>query len=121
MAELEAVVARDGGGLVGEAEVVEDGVHEVAGTVAGEDAAGTICPMRAGSKAENKDPCSRVAEAGDRTGPVGLIPIGTALGIADGAAIVAKAGTAFARNDGVVNLLQKGTHYLYVGAGHCIP
>jgi hypothetical protein len=121
MAEFEAVVAGDGGGLVGEAEVVEDGVHEVAGAVAGEDAAGAVGPVGAGSKAEDKDPCSWVAETGDRTSPVGLVLIGTTLGFADSAAVVAEAGTTFARNDGVVNLLQKGRRSLYVGAGHCIP
>ena len=49
VAELEAVVAGDGARFGGEAEFVEDGIHEVAGAVAGEGAAGAIGSMGAGS------------------------------------------------------------------------
>lgn len=65
VAELEAVVAVDGLGLVGEAELVEDGVHEVAGAVSGEGATGTVGSVGTGSEAQQEHAGVRIAEAGD--------------------------------------------------------
>ena len=121
VAELEAVVAGDGAGLAGEAEIIEDGVHEVAGAVTGEDAASAVGSVSAGSQAEDEDAGARIAEAGDRAGPVGLVPIGTAFGFSDGSAVVSEARAKFARDDGVVNLLKKRRRSLYAWACHCIP
>ena len=50
MAELEAVISGDGAVFGGEAEVVEDGVHEVAGAVTGEGAAGAVGPWAPGAR-----------------------------------------------------------------------
>ena len=64
MAEFEAVVAPGGVWLVGEAELAEDGVHEAAGAVAGEGAAGAIGSVSAGSETEDVYPGAWIAEAG---------------------------------------------------------
>ena len=79
VAEPEAVVAGDGAGFAGEAEFVEDGVHEVAGAVAGEGSAGAVGSVGAGGEAEDEDAGFGVAKAGDGAGPVGLVEIGAAL------------------------------------------
>src|SRR5882757_4255272 len=60
VAEFETVVAGDGFGAVGEAQIVEDGVHEVSGTVAGEGPAGAIGTMSARGESKNKHPGTRI-------------------------------------------------------------
>lgn len=120
MAQLEAVVAGDGSGFAGEAELVEDRVHEVAGAVSGEGTAGAVGSVSSGRKAKDEDAGARVAEAGYGFCPVGLIEVGAPLGLADGAAVDAETGTALAGDDGVANLLEDGRRYLYVRRGHCI-
>ena len=73
MSQLEAVVAGDGAGFAGEAEFVEDGVHEVAGAVAGEGSAGAVGSVGAGGEAEDEDSGAGVAKARNGAGPVGLV------------------------------------------------
>jgi hypothetical protein len=121
VAELEAVVAADGAGFAGEAELMKDGIHEVAGAVAGEGAAGAIGSVGAGREAEDEDSGAGVAKAGDRPGPIDLVLIGTAFGFADAATVGAKAGAALAGDDGFMNLLEELRRYLCVGGCHCIP
>lgn len=65
--ELEAVVAGDGERAVGKAEVVEDGVHEVAGAVAGEGTAGAVGTMCTGGESKDQDAGFGVTEAWDGT------------------------------------------------------
>ena len=120
VAETEAVVAGDGAGFGGEAEVVEDGVHEVAGAVSGEGAAGAVGTVGAGGESKDEDAGFGIAEAGDGAGPVGLVLVGAAAGFADAAAVVAQTGAAFAGGDGVVNLLKDLIRNLYAGGCHCI-
>jgi hypothetical protein len=125
VAELEAVVAGDGAGFGGEAKLVQDGIHEVAGAVAGEGTAGAVGSMGSGGEAEDEDAGARVAEAGDGAGPVGLVLVGAPFGLADAAAVVAKTGAAFAGDDGLVNLLEERrrglrVNSLGVGGYHCI-
>lgn len=117
--KLEAVVAGDGAGFAGEAKLVEDGVHEVAGAVAGEGAAGAVGSMGAWGEAEDEDAGARVAEAWNGAGPVGLVEVGAAFGLADAAAVVAKSRATFAGDDGFANLLQEGRRTLCVGRCHC--
>jgi hypothetical protein len=90
VAKAEAVVAGDGAGFGGEAKIVENGVHEIAGAVSGEGAAGAVGTMSAGGEAKDKDACFGITEAGDGTGPVGLVLIGAAAGFADAATVVTK-------------------------------
>ncbi len=120
MAKLEAVLAMDGSRFVGQAEFVQDGIHEVARAIAGKGAAGAVGAVCAGGEAENQDACAWVAEAGNGTGPVGLIQVGTAFRFAYAATIVAKAGTAFTGNDGVTNLMKEWGRILCVERCHCI-
>ena len=115
VAEFEAVVAGDGAGFAGEAELVQDGIHEVAGAVAGEGAAGAVGSVGAGGEAEDEDAGAGIAEAGDGAGPVGLVLVGAAFGFADAAAVVAKPGAAFAGDDGFVNLLEELSRNLCAG------
>ena len=98
-AELEAVVAGDGFGFGGEAELVEDGVHEVAGAIAGKRSTCPVGSVGARGEAENEDAGVGVAEAGNRFGPVFLIAVGLAAGLADGVAVVAQTRTASAGDD----------------------
>jgi len=121
VAELEAVVAGDGAGFAGEAELVQDGIHEVARAVAGEGASGAVGSVGAGREAENEDSGAGVPKAGDRAGPVGLVLVGAAFGFADAATVFAKAGAALTSDDGFMNLLEELRRYLCIGGCHCIP
>jgi hypothetical protein len=107
VAKLEAVVAGDSERFGGKTEIVEDGVHEVSGAVAGEGTAGAVGTVGAGSESKDQDPCAWISEAGDRARPVGLVLVGAATGFADSAAIVSESRTAFAGDDGLVNLLEE--------------
>jgi len=120
VAKLEAIVAVDGAGLGGQAKFMQDWIHEVTGTIASKGAASTVGSVGAGGKAENENAGSGVAEAGNGTGPVSLVQIGTAFRLADAAAVVTKAGTAFTGNDGVANLLEEWGRILCVKRCHCI-
>ncbi len=108
VAELEAVVAVRGVGLIGEAELVEDGVHEVAGAVAGEGAAGAVGAVRSGGEADDEDAGAGVAEAGDGTCPVGLVLVGAAPGDADSGTVLAEAGAELAGADPGMDLGEDG-------------
>jgi hypothetical protein len=120
VAEFKAVVAGDASGLIGEAHLVEDGIHEVAGAIAGEGAASAVGSVGTGGEAEDENAGTGVPEAGNGAGPVGLILVGTALDLSDSAAIVAEAGAAFAVNDGFANLEKEWGRYLFFNAYHCI-
>ena len=121
VAELQAVFAGDGAGFGGEAELVQDGIHEVAGAVAGEGTPGAVGSVSAGGEAEDEDAGARVAKAGNGAGPVGLVDVGAAFGLADAAAVFAQAGAAFTGDDGFMDLLEELRRSLCAGEGHCIP
>lgn len=107
MTEFEPVVAGYTCRLVGEAQLVENGIHEGSGTIAGERTPCAVSSMRTGSKTKDEHPCARVAKAGNRPSPVGLVLVSTSPGFADAAAVVAEARTALAIDDRFANLLQK--------------
>jgi hypothetical protein len=121
MAKLEAVVAVDGSRFAGQAEFMQDGIHEITGAVAGKGPAGAVCPVRPWSKAENEDPSAWVAKTWNGACPVGLILVGAALGFADTAAVVTQTGAALTCGDGMVNLLKELGRNLCAGGCHCIP
>ena len=100
---------------------MQNGIHEVAGAVAGEGAAGAVGSVGAGGEAEDEDAGPGVAEAGYGAGPVGLIDVGAPFGLGYAAAVVAEAGAAFTGDDGVMNLLEELRRSLCVGGCHCIP
>jgi hypothetical protein len=121
VAEFEAVVAGDGARFAREAEFVEDGIHEVAGTVAGEGAAGAVGSVGAGGEAEDKDSGAGIAKAGDGASPVGLVVVGAAFGFADAAAVGAETFASFTGGNGFVNLLEELSRTVCAGGCHCIP
>jgi hypothetical protein len=118
--KFEAVVAVGGAGFASQAEFVQDGVHEVAGTVASKGAAGAVRSVGAGCEAKDEDAGARIAEAGNGTGPVGLVQIGAAFGLADALAVLAQTGAKFAGDDRFANLLQERRRTLDVEGCHCI-
>jgi hypothetical protein len=107
VAEFETVVAGYGLGFCGEAEIVEDGVHKVAGAVSGEGAAGAVGSVGSWSESEDEESCAWVSEAGNGAGPVGLVLVGAAAGHSYAAAVVAETGATLAGDDGVMNLLEE--------------
>ena len=121
VAQLKAVVAGDGARFAGQAELVENRVHEVARAVAGEGTAGTVGSVGSGGKPDDEDTCAGVAKAWDGPSPIGLVLVGAALGFADAAAVVAKAGATLAADDGTVNPLEELGRNLCAGRCHCIP
>jgi len=121
MAEFEAVVAGDGARFAGEAELVQDGIHKIAGAVASEGASGAVGSVGAGGEAEDEDSGAGIAKAGDGAGPVGLVVVGAAFGFADAAAVVAKPIASFTGGDGFVNLLEELSRTVCAGRCHCIP
>ena len=120
MAELETIVAGDGAGLTGEAKLVEDGIHEVAGAIASKGTTGAIRSVSTRSQAEDENAGAGVAEARNGARPVGLVLVGTAFRFADAAAVVAQAGTTFTANDGIANLLEEWGRILCIERWHCV-
>ena len=55
--------------LAGKAQFVQHWIHEVAGAIACEGAAGAVGSVSAGSEAEDQDAGERVSEAGNGAGP----------------------------------------------------
>lgn len=106
--QFKAVVAADGYGLAGQAEFVEDRVHEVAGAVSREGTAGAVGSMGAWGEAEHEDAGVGVAEAWDGFGPVLLVAIGLAAGFADASNVVDEPRTARAGDDAVLQLIEDG-------------
>jgi hypothetical protein len=106
VAELEAIVVGDARGLTGKSQLVQDRIHEIARAIAGKGPPCTVCSMSSGCQAKDENTGPRISKAWDRASPVGLVDIGSTPRLADAAAIVAKAGAAFAIDDGFVDLLQ---------------
>ena len=97
--EPEAVVTAPGDRLVREAHPVEGGEEEVAGTVAGEDAARTVRAVGRRGEPEDYYLRLRVSEAGYGTAPVNLILIGGLLLAGDRLAPLDQPRTAAAGDD----------------------
>ena len=108
LAELEAVVATGGGGLAGEAEFVEDGVHKVSGAVTGKWAAGPVGAVGPGSEAEDEDAGLGITEAGNGFGPVFLVAEGLAAGFTDTADVGDKARAAGAICNALLQRIEDG-------------
>jgi hypothetical protein len=120
MPKFETVVAGNGAWLAGEAQVMQDWIHEVAGSVAGKHTACAIRSVGARGQAEDENSGSWVAKSGNGASPIGLVLIGTPLGFSDASTVFAQAGAALAGDDGFVNLLEErrcglcacGCHYI---------
>jgi hypothetical protein len=80
----------------GETEAVQDGIHELAGCVSGEGTAGAVAAVGSGRESEDDHPGPRIAEAGNRLGPVNVIEIGAALLGSNALPVFDEAGTTHA-------------------------
>jgi len=100
---------------------VQNGVHEVARSVACKGTTGAIGPVSARGEAQDEDPGLGVAKAGNGTGPVGLVLVGAAFGFADAAAVVAKTRAALTGDDGLMNLQEELRRSLCIRGCHCLP
>ncbi len=87
---------------------MQDGIHEVAGAVAGEGAAGAVGSVSARSEAEDEDAGVGIAEARNRLSPVLLVSVGFAAGLADAADIGDEAGAAGAIGNGLLERIKDG-------------
>ena len=106
VAQAKTVIPGDCTGLIGEPHLMKNGIHEVSGTVSREGAAGAVGSMGTRSQPKDKNARPRVTKPGYRTGPVDLIPVGLAAGLADISAIGAKAVAALAGYDGLLDTEQ---------------
>lgn len=88
------------GGLIGEAGFVERAEEEIAGAVAGEDAASAVGTMGAGGEAEDEEAGGGVTEAGDGSAPVGFRSVGATLDDGDVGAVFSQAGALITGDDG---------------------
>jgi hypothetical protein len=78
----------------GETGLVEDLVKDVAGTVAGEHAAGAVGAVRARSESQDEDAGGGVAEGWYGESPVGLVTVGAAFELRYLCRMLAQAGAA---------------------------
>jgi len=69
-----SVIPPDRGGLVGEARLVERAYEERGRSIAGKHASGPIRAMGGRGEPDGDQPGPRVAEAGDRTSPILVVP-----------------------------------------------
>ena len=87
---------------------MEDGVHEVAGAVAGKGAAGAVGSMGAGREAHDEDAGVGIAESRNGFGPVFLVAIGFAARLADATNVGDESGTTGAVRDVLLKLAENG-------------
>lgn len=107
VAQLQAIVARCPSRLIGKASLVQDGVHEVAGTISGKRSTGAVGSVGSWSQSEDEDAGTRIAEARNRSRPIDLVLVGSALCFSYSFAVAAKARADLAGDDGLLNL-KKG-------------
>ena len=107
MAELQTIVDRDGTSFVGKAELMQDRIHEVAGAIAGEDAAGSIGAMGSRSKPKDENAGAWVTESRHRPGPVGLVQEGTAANLPDPFTVGSQPRATLAGDDVVTNEVKR--------------
>lgn len=106
MAQLQAVVARDCIAMIRQADLMQNGIHEVSRAVTGKRPACPVRSMRAGSQAENQNPCPWIAKARNGTRPVGVVEIGATLHHAKVAAVGAQPFAAFTGDDSGTDLVE---------------
>ena len=104
----EAVAAVRGAGLRGESGAVEERVEEIAGTVAGEGAAGAVGSVSAGGEADEEDAGGGIAEGGNGLAPVLGVAVHAALVLGDSDRMGAQARAEFARDDAGVEGVERG-------------
>jgi hypothetical protein len=118
VAQTKTVILRDCTWLVGESGLVKDGIHEVSGTVSREGATSAVGSMGTWSQPKDENARPRVAEPGYRTGPVDLIHVSPAAGLADASTVGAEAIAGFAGDNGLLDTEQIGGKRSGSGASH---
>ena len=86
---------------------MQDWVHEVAGAVSGEGPASAISTVGSGGESKDEDAGARIAKAGYRPRPIGLVDVGTTAGFSDGGAVGAKAGAELAGDDAFAKEIER--------------
>jgi hypothetical protein len=104
--QAQAIVAGDGAIFRGEAELMQYGIHEIAGAVAREGAAGAIRTMRSGSEAQNQHAGAGITEAGDRPRPVIVVTVGCSARLTNMSTVGTQAGAEAARDDRFANAVK---------------
>jgi hypothetical protein len=97
---------------------MKNGIHEIPGAVSREGAAGAVGSMGTWSEPKDKNSRPRVAESRYWAGPVDLIHVSSAAGLADASAIGAKAVAALAGYDGLLDTEQIRRKGSGSGASH---
>ena len=87
---------------------MEDGVHEVAGAVAGKRPARSVGSVGAGREAKNEDARVRIAESGNRFGPVFLVAVRLATRLANATNVGDESRAPRALCDVLLKLIQDG-------------
>src|SRR4029077_11424492 len=108
------IVAGGRGGQESESGRVQHRIHEVAGSVSGERAAGASGAVGAGSKSENEDAGMGIAEAGNGLAPILAVAVSAALLAGNLLAIHDQARTKRAADDFRIQNLEP------VGEGHSV-
>jgi len=112
VAQAQAVVASDTTRLRRQTQRVQDGIHEIPGTITGEGSPGAVGAMRPWRKAQNKDACSWVTKTRHRPRPVFMIDIGAASLLANAGAIFAEPGTCLALDYRIARAIKNGVGWL---------
>ena len=107
--EAKAVVAVGRMGLVGEAEAMQRLVEPVSAAVSGEHPAGAVPAMGGGRQPHHEETGIRIAEARNRTAPIGPVMELPSLGPGDRFSMGDQSGTPRAPRDPVVEQVE-GSH-----------
>ncbi len=112
IAQNKPIASVSGRGLIRKSGFVQHRVHEFAGGVSGERAAGAIGTVGAGSESEHQDAGMGIAEAGNGLAPVFAVAVSAALLAGNALAIRDQTRTARAGDDFRIQDLEPG------GQGH---
>src|SRR5260370_26848799 len=110
-----------GGRLVRVARAVEGAIEPIAGAVAGEDAAGAVAAVRRGRQSDDQQPRRRIAEPRHRASPVYLVLVGRPLVVRDLLAPRHKARAQPARDDLLLQFLQRLLRRACCFLNHNVP
>jgi hypothetical protein len=105
--QLEPVVAIGGIGLVGKSGFMQDGEHELAGSIAGEGASSAVGAVRTGGQAQDEHSRIGIAEAGHRFAPIFAVAVSPAFLAGHLFAIRNQPRTAGASDDFVVRTVSQ--------------
>src|SRR5947207_6507925 len=85
--------------------------------VAGKDTAGAVGAMAGRCEPDDEHARARIAEAGNRARPVGVLAKGAALLLADASTVAAQARAALARHDPLARTIERGAQTIASATG----